>query len=126
MEKIDEALKLVDADERSAKLNKGKDLLLECNKPILLTEKYGWDTVACYTAEPLATDSDDEKRIRKAVTESKQLRDKKKKSATAKQNAKGGVPRQFNEWRVFANRPATTPPVVGKFPSSREVHGTCF
>ena len=34
--------------------------------------------MACYTAEPLATDSDDEKRIRKAVKESKQLRDEKK------------------------------------------------
>ena len=41
MEKIDEALETVDADERSAKLNEGKDLLLERNKHILLAEKYG-------------------------------------------------------------------------------------
>ena len=126
MEKIDEALESVDVDERSDKLNKGKDLLLERNKHILLAEKYGWDTVACYTAEPLATDSDDEKRIRKAVKESKQLQDEKKRSATAKQNAKRGVPRQFPEWRMFDNWPATTPPVAGKFPSSREVGATCF
>ena len=124
VEKIDEALESVDADERSAKLNEGKDLLTERNKHILLAEKYGWDTVACYTAEPLATDSDDEKRIRKAVKESKQMRDEKKRSATAKQKAKGGVPRQFTERRVFVDRPATTPPVAGKFPSSREVR--CF
>ena len=78
------ALESVDADERSAKLHEGKDLLLERNKHILLAEKYGWDTVACYTAEPLATDSDDEKRIRKAVKESKQLQDEKKRSSTAK------------------------------------------
>ena len=126
MEKIDEALKSVDADERSAKLNKGMDLLLKRNKHILLAEKYGWDTVACYTAEPLATDSDDKKRIRKAVKESKQLWEEKKRSATAKQKAKGGVPRQFTERRVFVDRPATTPPVAGKFPSSCEVHATCF
>ena len=124
VEKIDEALESVDADERSAKLNEGKDLLTERNKHILLAEKYGWDTVACYTAEPLATDSDEEKRIRKAVKESKQMRDEKKRSATAKQKAKGGVPRQFTERRVFVDRPATTPPVAGKFPSSREVR--CF
>ena len=61
MEKIDEALESVDVDERSDKLNEGKDLLLKRNKHILLAEKYGWDTVACYTAEPLATDSDDKK-----------------------------------------------------------------
>jgi len=126
VDKIDEALESVDADERSAKLNEGKDLLLERNKHILLAEKYGWDTVACYTAEPLATDSDDEKRICKAVKESKQLRDEKKRSATAKQKAKGGVPRQFTERRVFVDRPATTPPAAGKFPSSREVRATCF
>ena len=126
VKKIDEALESVDADERSAKLNEGKDLLLERNKHILLVEKYGWDTVACYTAEPLATDSDNEKRIRKAVKESKQLRDEKKRSATAKQKAKGGVPRQFTQRRVFVNRPATTPPAAGKFPSSRDVRATCF
>ena len=39
---------------------------MERNKHILLAEKYGWDTVACYTADPLASDSGDEK-IRKAV-----------------------------------------------------------
>ena len=55
-QKIDEALESVDADEWSAKLNKGKDLLVELNKHILLAEKYGY-----YTAEPLATDSDNEK-----------------------------------------------------------------
>ena len=92
MEKIDEALESVDADERSAKLNEGKDLLLQRNKHILLAEKYGWDTVVCYTAEPLATDSDDEKRIRKAVKEWKQLRDEKKRSATAKQGKRGCSP----------------------------------
>jgi len=92
MEKNDEALESVAADEQSAKLNESKDLLLKRNKHILLAEKYGWDTVACYTAEPLATDSDDEKRIHKAVKESKQLRDEKKRMATAKQKAKGGVP----------------------------------
>ena len=100
VEKIDEALESVDADEQSAKLNEGKDLLTERNKHILLAEKYGWDTVACYTAEPLATDSDDEKRIRKAVKESKQMRDEKKRSATAKQKVKGGVLRQFTERSV--------------------------
>ena len=39
MEKIDEALESVDADERSAKLNEGKDLLLQRNKHILPAEK---------------------------------------------------------------------------------------
>ena len=115
---LETVLSHLNADEGSAKLNEGKDLLLERNKHILLAKKYGWDTVACFTAEPLATDSDNEKLIRKAVKESKQLQDEKKRSATGKQKVKTGVPQQFTEWRAFVDRSATTPPVVRKFLSS--------
>ena len=59
-------------------------MLKERNKHILLAEKYGWDMVACYTADPLASDLDDEKKIRKAVKESKQLREEKKRAASSK------------------------------------------
>ena len=69
--------------ERVSALNEGKSLLSERNKHILLAEKFGWDAVECYTAEPLAVDADDEKRIRKAVKESKQLREEKKKENEA-------------------------------------------
>jgi len=80
--KIDKA----DANERSAKLNEGKDLFLECNKHILLAEKYGWDTMACYT------DSDEEKQICKVVKESKQLRDEKKGWPSPNRRRKGVFP----------------------------------
>ena len=40
--------------------------------------------VECYVAEPLASDSVDEKRIKKAIKESKQLREEKRKAAAAK------------------------------------------
>ena len=73
LEKIDEALAMDDSEDHAKKLTKRADLLMERNKHILLAEKYGWDTVACYTTDPLASDSDDEKKIRKAVKESKQL-----------------------------------------------------
>ena len=75
LEKIDEALAMDDGKDHTKKLTQGKDLLVERNKHILLAEKYGWDRVACYTADPLASDSDDEKNIPKAVKESKQLRE---------------------------------------------------
>ena len=101
VETLDEVLQANNAEERTSKLNEGRDLLLERNKHILLAKKYGWDAMACYTAEPLATDSDDEKRIRKAVKESKQLREEKKRSSGIKQKVKGGVPRQSSERRVF-------------------------
>ena len=66
--------------QRTAALNEGKSLLSERNKHILLAEKFGWDTVECYTAEPLAADADDEKRIKKAVKESQRIRDEKKRN----------------------------------------------
>ena len=38
--------------------------------------------VHCYTAEPLASDSEDEKRIKKAIKEGKQLKSEKKAEAS--------------------------------------------
>lgn len=66
LEKIDEVLVMDDGEDRTKQLTEGKDLLVERNKHIFLAEKYGWDTVPCYTADPLASDSDDEKKIRKS------------------------------------------------------------
>ena len=78
-DKIQVALTTTDEQQRTAALNEGKRLLNERNKHILLAEKFGWDTVECYAAEPLAADADDAERIRKAVKESKRIRDEKKK-----------------------------------------------
>ena len=118
MEKINEALEMEDDRERTKKLTEGKDLLQERNKHILLAEKYGWDTVACYTAELLASDSDDENKIRKAVKERKQLRDEKKKAVASKiswPKGSGVIPRS-TERRVILERNTsyTTPVVAGK------------
>ncbi|CAB4037652.1 Integrase recombinase xerD-like, partial [Paramuricea clavata] len=74
---VDRALTSHDMGEISVELSQGKRILEERNKHILLAEKYGWDTVHCYTAEPLASDSEDEKRIKRAVKEGKQLKNEK-------------------------------------------------
>ena len=62
MEKIENALEMSDDEERCATLNEGRDILVQRNKHIKLAEKYGWETVDCYVEEPLASDSDNEKR----------------------------------------------------------------
>lgn len=80
LDKIETALEVSDEDERSTALSEGKNLIEERNKHIKLAEKYGWETVDCYINEPLASNSDDEKRIRRAVKEGKALRDEKRKS----------------------------------------------
>ena len=72
------ALELEDRSEVAKEIQQGKSLILERNKHLLLADKYGWDTVECYTAEPLASDSEDEKRIKRALKESKSMREEKK------------------------------------------------
>ena len=129
LEKIDEALAMDDDEDRTKKLTEGKDLLVERNKHILLAEKYGWDTVACYTADPLASDSDDEKKICKAVKESKQLREEKKRAASSKvPKAKGVIPRASDRRVILehSNASYATPLVVGKQSQPRDRRPVCF
>ena len=84
MNKTDRAKNTSDDESRTELLEEGEQLLLEWNKYICLVNKYGWDTVECYVAKPLASDSGDEKRIKKAIKESKQLREEKRKAAAVK------------------------------------------
>ena len=60
LDKIGSAMATSDDKERNNLLQEGEALLVEQNKHICLADKYGWDTVECYTAEPLASDSNDE------------------------------------------------------------------
>lgn len=102
---------------RNVRENLRKDLLVERNKHILLAEKYGWDTVACYTADPLASDSHDEKKIRKAIKESKQLRDEKRRNSSTKVTRPKGVIPRFSDRRVILDQNSTrglSPFVAGK------------
>ena len=84
LDKIDRAKNTSDDESRTEFLEEGEQLLLERNKHICLADKYRWDTVECYAAEPLASNSGDKKRIKKAIKESKQLREEKQKAAAAK------------------------------------------
>ena len=63
-----------DDDLRNKLLEEGEQLLIERNKHICITEKYGWDTVECYTTDPIASDSDDKKKIKKGVIRHLQYR----------------------------------------------------
>ena len=130
VEKLDEAMATTRDEERTSKIQEGKDLLLERNKHILLAEKYGWDTVACYTADPLASDSDDEKKIRKAVKESKQLRDEKRKAVASKVVRPKGpvVPPRSSDRRVVLERSASyaAPLAAGKQSAPRDNRSICF
>ena len=79
LDKLEVAASASDEKARNDALEEGKKILKERNKHILLAEKYGWEAVDCYVQEPLACDSNDEKRIRRAVKESKTLKAESKK-----------------------------------------------
>ena len=84
-----------DDDLRSEILEEGEQLLIERNKHICVAEKYGWNTVECYTTDSIASDSDDEKKIKKAVKECKLLREEKRNAKLkSKQPMQGSA-----EWR---------------------------
>ena len=76
LDKLEVAASASDEKARNDAWEEGKKILKERNKHILLAEKYGWEAVDCYVQEPLECDSDDEKRIRRAVKESKTLKAK--------------------------------------------------
>ena len=78
IQRMDCALASDDLDGVSTEISAGRSLLRERNKHLLLADKYGWDTVECYSAEPLASDSEDERRIKRAIKESKSLQNEKK------------------------------------------------
>ena len=104
-------------------------MLVERNKHILLAEKYGWDTVACYTADPLASDSDHEKNIRKAIKKSKHLREEKKRAASSKvPKAKRVIPRVLERRIILerSNASYTTPLVAGKQSQPHDCRSVCF
>ena len=80
LEKIKAAKDVGDDDLGNELSGEGEQLLIERNKHICVAEKYGWNTVECYTTDPIASDSDDEKKIKKAVKECKLLREEKRKA----------------------------------------------
>ncbi len=85
-------------ERAQAALEKGKKLIAERQKLIRIADRsdLGWGVVAEYTADELAEDSDDEKRLEKAekAAERKALK-KKKKRADQQPPPKKYGPRQF-------------------------------
>ena len=76
--KLEQATITEDVEERNTLLNEGMELITQRNK--VLTDKYGWETAMCYGTDPVASDSEDEKRIKRARKEAKVAREEKLKS----------------------------------------------
>ena len=63
------------------------DRLTQRNKVLILSDKYGWETAAACGTNPVASDSEDEKRIKRARKEAKATKDEKAKLKNLKQKS---------------------------------------
>ena len=83
--KLEEASVTEDFEERNSILKEGMDLMSQRNKVLILSDKYGWETAVAYGTDPVASDSEDEKRIKRAHKEAKATKDEKAKLKDLKQ-----------------------------------------
>ena len=82
-EQLKAALYTNDPYSTERQLNEGIALINKRNKKLMLADRYGWDTAVAYQANPLASDSEEERRIKRAVKEAKSLQDEKVKITQA-------------------------------------------
>ena len=61
------------------------DLLTQRNKVLIFSDKYGWETAAAYSTDPVASDSQNDKRIKHARKEAKTTKVEKAKLKNLKQ-----------------------------------------
>ena len=126
LEKIKAAKDVGDDDLRNELLEEGEQLLIERNKHICIAEKYGWNTVECYTTDPIASDSDDEKKIKKAVKECKLLWEEKRKAKLLKSKLPMPTQRRVERRVIFEKPPSSS--MAGKVPTVSVMRDsrTCF
>lgn len=97
--------------------------MIEHKKQICIAEKYGWDTMECNTADPIMSDSDDEKKVKKVVNECKLLWEEKRKAKLLK--SKRLMPMQCGvEKHVVLERPLSSS-VAGKMPTVSVTTDSC-
>ena len=115
-EAIDEALPLLDNPETAERakqlLKKGSDMIRERQKLIKIADRsdQGWKTADEYEKDPVANDSDDEKRIRKAesAAEKKATKERQKRQVKSRGFRGFRYPTwQREQWRPGASLKST-------------------
>ena len=79
LKKLKDALEADTSEDHSSFMEEGIELIKQRNKVLVISNKYGWETGVAYTLDPIAENSDDEQRIKKAQKEAKLLKEGKKK-----------------------------------------------
>ena len=103
---LENAIQIKDKDERDAHLLAGVKLIEKRNKILMLSDKHGWECTEAYSCNPLADNSDDEKKIKKALKEAKSVKEEKLKAQRASRKC-GSIPK-----KAFPNHAVSRIPVV--------------
>lgn len=85
---------------------KGLKLIKKRNKMLKIADTHGWDTVLQYEADPLASNEQDDKRLRKAIKDAGKARDRAKVEKEAKA-------RRFARARAFSRESPLSPARLG-------------
>ena len=75
--KLEQATEESDEAERVSLLKEGMAKINERNKILTVTDCYGWETAQAYLADPIASNSEDEKKLKKARKEAKANKEEK-------------------------------------------------
>ena len=103
---LENAVQIEDKEERDAHLLTGIGLIEKRNKILMLSDKHGWECAEAYSLNPLADNSDDEKKIKKALKEAKSVKEEKLKAQRVSRKS-CSIPS-----KAFPNHAASRIPVV--------------
>ena len=82
LEDVDKALKRKDVDEATDLINEGKKLIEKRIKLIKIADREGWETVKEYVSDDLASDTEDEQLLAKAIKQAAANKEKRKRQKT--------------------------------------------
>ena len=70
---VENAIQIEDKEERDGHLLTGIGIIEKRNKILMLSDKHGWECAEAYSRNPLADNSDDEKKIKEALKEAESV-----------------------------------------------------
>ena len=84
LKKVKHTLEADTSEDHSTFFEEGIELIRQKNKLLVISDKYGWETGVAYMLDPIAENSDDERKIEKAWKEAKLLKEEKKNNKRAR------------------------------------------
>ena len=101
-EKLDDALEAIDeGDTEAAKttLNKGKKIIKTRMKLLRIADREGWLAVNEFRTDELASDDEEEKKLRRAIRSANALREKLPKSSSRWSSRRLSSPHRYRQYR---------------------------